>query len=185
MMQNEKRLGSDYLNKFTRLMRTILDSSLNDLIPITKDMEALQLYIDLQQLRFNNKFTYKTCIDTQLTEGDYKVPSLMIQPFVENAIEHGIAHSEKNDCTLFVSASIKNNHILYTIEDNGIGRQQAAAFNLQNKKQHKSVGITITQDRIHIFNDTSKTVEDIVITDLYDNNNEPAGTRVEVKIKLL
>ena len=185
MMQNEKRLGSDYLNKFTRLMRAILDSSLNDLIPITKDMEALQLYIDLQQLRFNNKFTYKTCIDTQLTEGDYKVPSLMIQPFVENAIEHGIAHSEKNDCTLFVSASIKNNHILYTIEDNGIGRQQAAAFNLQNKKQHKSVGITITQDRIHIFNDTSKTVEDIVITDLYDNNNEPAGTRVEVKIKLL
>lgn len=185
MMQNEKRLGSDYLNKFTRLMRTILDSSLNDLIPVTKDMEALQLYIDLQQLRFNNKFTYNTFIDPQLINGDYKVPSLIIQPFVENAIEHGIAHSEKKDCILSVSAIIENNHIVYSIEDNGIGRQQATAYNFQNKKQHKSVGITITQDRIHIFNDTNKSVEDVVITDLYGPGNTPAGTRVEVKIKLL
>jgi Histidine kinase len=185
MMQNEKRLASDYLNKFTRLIRTILDSSLSDLIPVTKDMEALQLYIDLQQLRFNNKFTYKTNIDPLIVNGDYKVPSLIVQPFVENAIEHGIAHSEKHDCTLSVSAMLNNDFILYTIEDNGIGREQAAAYNMQNKKQHKSLGISITKDRIHIFNDTVKSVEDVVITDLYDDKQQPAGTRVEVKIKLL
>ncbi len=185
MMQNEKRLASDYLNKFTRLIRTILDSSLNELIPVAKDMEALQLYIDLQQLRFNNKFTYTSYVNPQIVDGDYKVPSLIIQPFVENAIEHGIAHSERTDCTLSVTAAINGSHLLYVIEDNGIGRQQAAEYNQQNKRQHKSLGIAITEDRIRIFNGTEKGASDIVITDLYDSNNEPCGTRVDVKIKLV
>ena len=185
MMQNEKRLASDYLNKFTRLIRTILDSSLNELIPVAKDMEALQLYIDLQQLRFNNKFTYNSFIDPQIVNGDYKVPSLIIQPFVENAIEHGIAHSERTDCTLSVKVTISGDHLLYIIEDNGIGRLQAAAYNEQNKRQHKSLGIAITEDRVHIFNETFNSNEDIVITDLYGPGNEPGGTRVHVKIKIV
>jgi len=184
MMQNEKRLASDYLNKFTRLIRTILDSSLNEVIPVIKDMEAIQLYIDLQQLRFNNKFTYQTCIQPQLLNGDYKVPSLIIQPYVENAIEHGIAHSERLDCKLSIIATLENDCILYVIEDNGIGRQQAAAYNLQNKKFHKSVGLTITADRINIFNGTENN-EEIIITDLFGLDNEPQGTRVSVKIKLI
>lgn len=185
MMQNEKWLASDYLNKFTRLVRTILDSSFNELIPVAKDMEALQLYIDLQQLRFNDKFTYTTFIHPLILSGDYKVPSLIIQPFVENAIEHGIAHSEKNDCAITVSATLNNGHLLYIIEDNGIGRHQAAVYNKQNKRHHKSVGLAITEDRVHIFNGTIKGYEDIVITDLYGLGNEPAGTSVQVKIKLL
>jgi anti-sigma regulatory factor (Ser/Thr protein kinase) len=185
MMQNEKRLASDYLNKFTRLIRTILDSSLNQLIPLAKDMEALQLYIDLQQLRFNNKFTYHNCLDPQLQNGDYKVPSLIIQPYVENAIEHGIAHCEKKDPRINVSARLKNDYILYEIEDNGIGREQAALYNAQNKRHHKSVGLAITENRIRIFNSSLSTAEDVVIEDLYDENNLPRGTKVSVKIKIL
>jgi uncharacterized protein YneF (UPF0154 family) len=185
MMQNEKRLASDYLNKFTRLIRTILDSSLDELIPVAKDMAALQLYIDLQQLRFNNKFTYTTLIDPLILNGDYKVPSLIIQPFVENAIEHGIAHSERTGCALSVTVTIKGEYLVYVIEDNGIGRQQAEAYNQQNKRQHKSLGIAITEDRIRIFNGTAKGDSDVVINDLYDAGHQPAGTRVEVKIKLI
>ncbi len=185
MMQNEKRLASDYLNKFTRLIRTILDSSLNELIPISKDMETLQLYIDLQQLRFNNKFTYITYIQPQILNGDYKVPSLIIQPFVENAIEHGIAHSERTDLTLSVTANLQNKYIVYTIKDNGIGRIQSATYNKQNKRHHKSVGLAITADRIHIFNGLASTNEDITINDLYDANKKPAGTSITVKIKLI
>lgn len=185
MMKNEKRLASDYLNKFTRLIRIILDSSLNELIPVEKDMEALQLYIDLQQLRFNNKFTYQTFIQPKLLKGDYKVPSLIIQPFVENAIEHGIAHSERNDCKLTITAALNNDHIIYTIEDNGIGRVQSAAYNQQNKPHHKSVGLSITTDRIHIFNGTEMETNDVVINDLHNNENKPEGTRINVKIKLL
>ncbi len=185
MMQNEKRLASDYLNKFTRLIRTILDGSLTQVIPVTKDMEALQLYIDLQELRFNNKFCYETCIDPQLTNGDYKVPSLLIQPYVENAIEHGLAHSEKNGSKIRVSAKLDNDYIIYVITDNGIGRQQAAAYNEQNKRHHISVGLAITEKRIRIFNGTLGDADDITIEDLYGQDKEPQGTKVTVKIKII
>lgn len=185
MMQNEKRLASDYLNKFTRLVRTILDSSLNELLPVAKDLEALQLYIDLQQLRFNDKFTYHTNIDPQLLTGDYKVPSLIIQPYVENAIEHGIAHSEKTDLQIIIKAALAQEYIVYTIEDNGIGRQQAAQYNAQNKRHHKSVGLAITADRIRIFNGGSQNGDNVKIEDLYNGDGQPLGTKVTVKIKII
>jgi hypothetical protein len=185
MMQNEKRLASDYLNKFARLIRTILDSSRHEYQPFLKDMEAIQLYIDLQQLRFNNKFTYETIIDPTLQNGDYKVPSIIIQPFVENAIEHGLAHSEKEDLKLTITATLSTDFIHYTIEDNGVGRVQSEAYNSQNKPYHKSIGLKITENRIQIFNGSLSGADDIVITDLYNDNGEPEGTRVSIKIKLI
>lgn len=185
MMQNEKRLASDYLNKFARLIRTILDSSRNELLTLSKDMEAIQLYIDLQQLRFNNKFVYETVISPTLQNGDYKVPSLIIQPFVENAIEHGIAHSEREDLKLSVTVSLEGDFIKYVIEDNGIGRAQSAAYNSQNRPHHKSVGLKITENRVHIFNGAQSSVDDITITDLYNDAHEPAGTSVSIKIKVI
>ncbi len=184
MMQNEKRLASDYLNKFARLIRTILDSSRNELLPLQKDMESMQLYIDLQQLRFNNKFVYEAIIDPALQNGDYKVPGLIIQPFVENAIEHGIAHSEKENLKLLVAVTLIDDFIQYSIEDNGIGRQLSMAYNSQNKPYHRSVGIKITENRIHIFNGNQSSPDNIVITDLYDENDAPAGTRVSIKLKV-
>lgn len=183
MMQNEKRLASDYLNKFSRLIRSILDSSRNEMVPVAKDMEALQWYVDLQQLRLNNKFIYQTNVEPLLLQGDFKVPSLLVQPFVENAIEHGLSHSDQNDLYLKVTAVLNNEHIVYTIEDNGIGRQRSAAYNLQNKPHHKSVGLSITTDRLRILNEEAYNENSVQITDLYDPNNQPCGTRVTVKIK--
>jgi ligand-binding sensor domain-containing protein/two-component sensor histidine kinase len=183
IMQNEKRLASDYLNKFARLIRMILDSSRNELVPFAKDMEALQLYIDLEQLRFNNKFSYENHTDPALLNGDYKVPSLLIQPYVENAIVHGLAHSENGNLRLSVQALLENDTIKYIIEDNGIGRQQAAAYNQQNKPHHQSVGLQITADRINIFNDRSTGKGHVIFTDLFDEKNNAAGTRVELTIK--
>lgn len=183
MMQNEKRLASDYLNKFSRLIRSILDSSRNELVPIAKDMEALQLYVDLQQLRFNNKFSYQTAIDPVLLDGDFKVPSLLIQPFVENAIEHGIAHSDKENLVLIVKASLKDEFIVYIVEDNGIGRNKAAEYNRHNKPHHKSVGLTITTDRLRILNKKNNGENSIEIADLYNEKEEPSGTKVTLKIK--
>jgi len=183
MMQNEKRLASDYLNKFARLIRTILDSSRNESLPLLKDMESLQLYIDLQQLRFNKKFCYESYIDPALQNGDYKVPSLIIQPYVENAIEHGLGHSERDDLKLLVKVTQAGEFIQYIIEDNGIGRLQSNRYNTRNKPYHKSVGLTITENRINIFNGPQSGNDNIVITDLYDQQGIPAGTRVSVKIK--
>jgi len=185
MMQNEKRKASDYLHKFALLIRTILDSSRNEITSVSLDMEALKLYIDLEQMRFNNKFHYKEYVDPQLISGDYNVPSLLIQPYVENAIVHGIAHSDKKDLTLTVSASLENEFIKYVIEDNGIGRIQAEDYNKINKLHHKSVGLKITEDRIHLFNQDENSNGHIRITDLYTADNKPGGTRVEVKIKVI
>ena len=185
MMQNEKRKASDYLHKFALLIRTILESNRNDLTTIAKDMETMKLYIDLELMRFNNKFTYIEKVDPQLLNGDYNVPSLLIQPYVENAIVHGIAHSDKPNLKLTVTATLDNNFIKYIIEDNGIGRKQSTNYNTLNKLHHKSVGLKITEDRVLLFNHVDNCDDYIKITDLYCNNNIPAGTMVELKIKVV
>jgi ligand-binding sensor domain-containing protein len=182
IMRNEKRLASDYLNKFSQLVRSILDSSLNEMVPIAKDMSALKWYVELEQLRFNNKFSYKEIVDPVLFEGDYRVPALLVQPYVENAVLHGLANSDRNDLWLSVEVLLIDSQIKYIISDNGVGRHKAAEYNVQNKPNHKSVGLKITQDRINLFNKTDKHA--VVITDTLDNNGNATGTKVEVTLNL-
>ena len=183
IMQNEKKLASDYLNKFARFIRGILDSSNNALIEINKDLQSLQLYIDLEQLRFNNKFSYCCQVCPQLNDGEYHVPALLVQPFLENAINHGIGPSERNDLKICLQVKLVNNMIHYTIEDNGIGRDQSKIYNALNKPFHKSFGMKLTQDRINIFNQETGSSSSVKITDLFDENNQPAGTRIEFALK--
>ncbi len=183
IMQNEKKLASDYLNKFARFIRSILDSSHNDLIELNKDIESLQLYIDLEQLRFNNKFTYCCSVDPRLLQGEYYVPALLVQPFLENAINHGIGHSERTDLRICLQVKLVNDKIHYIIEDNGIGRDQSRIYNQLNRPFHKSVGMKLTQDRISIFNQESGSSDNVKIIDLFDEDHNPAGTRIEFAIK--
>lgn len=185
IMQNEKKLASDYLNKFARFIRSILDSSNNDLIDVNKDIQTLQLYIDLEQLRFNNKFTYHCEVDPRLQGGEYNVPALLVQPFLENAINHGIGPSDRSDLKICLKVSLNNNMIHYIIEDNGIGREQSRIYNEMNKPFHKSVGMKLTQDRINIFNQSPASSESVKITDLFDEEHHPIGTRIEFALKVL
>jgi ligand-binding sensor domain-containing protein/anti-sigma regulatory factor (Ser/Thr protein kinase) len=183
IMRNEKRLASDYLNKFARLIRMILDSSRQEKIPLSKDLEALQLYIDLEQLRFNHRFSYKAEVEQALLYGDYKVPPLILQPFVENAIVHGLSHSEENNLCLKLEAKLEGDNIKYVIEDNGIGRLKSSEYNRLNKPRHNSIGVPITEERIKMHNDGDKKNGYIKITDLVNEKNESTGTRVEIILK--
>ena len=185
IMQNDKRQASDYLNKFSKLIRSILDSSRNEMVPVAKDMEVLKLYIELEQLRFNNKFNYKDFIDPALAGGDYRVPSLLIQSYVENAIVHGLANSENTDLHLTVTASLENDRIKYIIQDNGIGRAKSSEYNRLNKPFHKSIGLKMSEDRICLFNGQHGSNGSILITDLIDEYNNPDGTKVEITIKAI
>ena len=185
IMQNEKKLASDYLNKFARFIRGILDSSNNDLIELGKDIESLQLYIDLEQLRFNNKFKYFCQVDPSLLQGDYRVPALLVQPFLENAINHGIGPSDRSDLKICLKVKLIHNMIHYIIEDNGIGRDQSRIYNQLNKPFHKSVGMKLTQDRINIFNQQGGSSESVKIIDLFDGDHQPMGTRIEFALKVL
>lgn len=185
MMRNERRTASEYLTKFSELIRIMLDSSRTDLVPFLKSLEAIQLYVELERLRFNNKFTFQLTIDPVLSNNDFRVPPLLIQAYVENAILHGLSQSERDSLKLSIAATLQNDYIIYTIEDNGIGREQSAKYKQHNKPFHKSLGSQLTQERIDIFNLQHNAESRVVITDLYNNNNEPCGTRVQLKIKAL
>jgi LytS/YehU family sensor histidine kinase len=136
-------------------------------------------------LRFNNKFTFQLTIDPVLSNNDFRVPPLLIQAYVENAILHGLSQSERDSLKLSIAATLQNDYIIYTIEDNGIGREQSAKYKQHNKPFHKSLGSQLTQERIDIFNLQHNAESGVVIIDLYNNNNEPCGTRVQLKIKAL
>lgn len=124
-------------------------------------------------------------IDQSLLDSDYPVPPLLIQPFVENAIIHGFSQSDKKNLQLKISALLRGEYIVYTIEDNGIGRCKAESFNALNKPNHTSLGLQITQQRISIFNEQHHAESTVDIKDLYDDNQQPSGTRVTVKIKTI
>lgn len=185
IMRNEKRAASDYLNKFAELVRIILDSSRSELVPFVKDLEGIRLYVELEQLRFNHKFSFETFIDDELLNNDYKVPALLIQPYIENAILHGLSLRETANLHLFLSATLENEYIIYVIEDNGIGREESKKTKRQNRYSHESIGIQLTQERINIFNLQQNAEGNVEIIDLHNEKNEGCGTKIILKIKAL
>lgn len=185
ILQNDKRKASAYLNKFASLIRIILSNSRKDVVLFADDLKTIKLYVDLELLRFNHNFCYITDVDESLMENDYKVPPLLIQPFVENAILHGFSSSQEKNLRLKISALRKGDYVIYMIEDNGIGRKESAANNALNKRNHQSLGLQITQQRIDLFNEQHKGESSVNIEDLYDEFLHPAGTKVTVKIKMI
>jgi len=178
IQNNEKEKATEYLAKFAKLIRSILETSKNNTVPCWKDVETLTVYLELEELRCDNKFSFHLIVSKEIMEGDYKVPPLVIQPIVENAIHHGLLNKKEPDRQLLISVSIVNNCIHYTIEDNGVGRQLSAVYNQRNKPTHQSMGMQITTERINLFNQKANGA--VTITDLFNAEHGPSGTRVEV-----
>ncbi len=181
ILDNDKDNASDYLNKFAKLIRNILDNSKNDVVPFWKDWETLKLYLELEQLRSNNKFSYTLQADEELLNGHYKIPPLIIQPYIENAIHHGLNPLTGRKGELFLKAEIKGTVLEFTIKDNGIGRKKAAQKDSVSPS-HQSYGMQLTKERIHLFNE--EIGNDISINDLYDENENPMGTQVVVLLNI-
>ena len=181
LIQNsEKDKATLYLSKFAKLIRAVLETSKANVVPCWKDMETLKLYIELEAFRCDKKFIYKINIADEILNGDYKVPPLVIQPFVENAIHHGLLNKIDADKKLRIDVFAGDNCICYRIEDNGVGRAKAAVYKDINRPSHESMGMQITNDRINLFNQNKNSA--IEITDLVDIHNVPMGTRVEVEL---
>lgn len=178
IQSNDKYNATVYLNKFARLIRNILDSSNQPAIPLSKDLDTLKLYIELEQLRNENKFTVSFRVPDEILQDDLKVPPLIIQPYVENAILHGLRNRPGNDGRLIISISRNNDYLLYLIEDNGVGRSAAKTG---IRKENVSYGMAMTRDRVKLFNKESDA--SVQITDL-EQNDQPAGTRIEVQLKI-
>lgn len=172
--------ATSYLSRFAKLIRGVLDSSKNNVVPFQKDFETLKLYLEMEQFRCNNKFSYQLTADDELLQGDYKVPPLIIQPFIENAIHHGLLNKQDSNRQLSVSAHLSDEQIIYSVTDNGIGRRKAAIIKEMNRPGQQSYGIDITRERIHLHNKNGIN-NDVLITDL-EKEGMPAGTKAIVRI---
>jgi len=175
--------ASKYLSKFSRLLRLILEQSENTFITISEEIEILKLYLELESLRFDDGFTYR--IQEKNIESDLlEIPPMLIQPFVENGLWHGLRHKDGLK-ELFINFSSDDQHIFVIIEDNGIGRGAAKSFNHNSDVKKQSLGIKISEEQLQMVSSLSEQKSDIKIEDLFSVTGAPAGTRVTLTIPIL
>ena len=182
---NNKELASSYLVKFSRLIRIYLEHSQQNEIILKEEISALKIYLELEKIRFEDVLDYELNIDENLSLEHIKIPSLFIQPYVENAIKHGLLHKFNNrNLKVSFQEEKTENYLICTIEDNGIGRQASVEINKNRAEQHQSFATSANEKRLELIN--TDRIQDIVveIVDLFSNSNEPEGTKVIIKIPL-
>ncbi|GAB4031559.1 ligand-binding sensor domain-containing protein [Spirosoma jeollabukense] len=183
ILQNDSDNADKYLVKFARLMRLILDNSRQEWVTLASELEQLTLYLELEQLRFDNKFVFSVATDPTLRLEKTSIPPMIIQPYIENAILHGIAH-KKSQGSIQIRIERKSTHLECTIDDDGVGRQRAASLK-QQPSTHQSVGLRVTEDRLQLIGQRSGQSSGVEILDKYDNNQQAIGTRVVIELPFL
>ncbi len=184
ILQNNKAQASGYLTKFSKLVRLILQNSQASLITLESELESLELYLDLEALRFEQHFDYKISVPKDLDLDVLKVPPLIIQPYAENAIWHGLMHKEGKG-HLNIELIQQNDQLFFKITDDGVGRKQAAALRSRSATKHKSVGLRITAARIGLMQGENGDDSFVKINDLVNADGTPAGTEVIIKLPVL
>ncbi|MEO1626518.1 MAG: histidine kinase [Bacteroidota bacterium] len=180
IMMNEKILASEYLVKFSRLIRMYLEHSQEDMIPIAREIEALRLYLALEKERFENSIDIQLDIDPQLDLTAHTIPSLLIQPYVENAIKHGLLH-RLDKRSLLIQFTKREDAILCTVRDNGVGRKRAMEIQRSRNPKHVSFATSANQVRLSLINQNSEPPIVVDVQDLYEQGNA-AGTQVNITI---
>lgn len=182
IIRNESRKASEYLNDFSRLIRLILQNSRSNYITVRDELEALTLYMQMENLRLRESFTYDIILDESLEPDNIDIPPMLMQPYVENAIWHGLRHKEGKG-TILIELKLEDGFLVCIIEDNGVGRKMSAE--LQSKKHNKtSMGMDITQERIDIINKAYNVETSVRVVDLVSPEGEAMGTRVELRLRL-
>lgn len=168
-----------YLSKFSQLMRRTLSNSRESFIPLSDEIQALELYLDIEKLRFVDKFDYFIRIDPAIDEGFLEIPPMILQPYVENAVIHGLMHSPRKG-HLLIEFTLVGDDLLCVVQDDGIGREKAAEIRSQSGIERVSQGMTITGERLEILNQYSNQRYEVKVIDLADKAGQPKGTRVEI-----
>jgi tetratricopeptide (TPR) repeat protein len=181
ILKNETATASDYLTRFSSLIRMGLNNSKHKYVTLSEELDCLELHIQLEQLRFKNSFRYIIKCSENIDTEDLLVPPLLLQPFVENAIWHGLM-LKKGTGKLDIRLQLKEEALECTITDNGIGRKAASDLNNKTATKYKSMGLQITQERIALL-DKEQGENSIAIEDLYDDTGNASGTKVTLRIK--
>ncbi len=178
--KSDERSANRYLSDFSTLMRAVLENSDEDFIPLSKELELLELYTKLEHSRFSDKFDYEIIVDEGIDIDAFQIPPMLLQPYIENAIWHGLRYREDKGFLKIELRQKDKRALEISIIDNGIGRKKSAALKTQNQKKQKSKGMGNIKKRIEILNDMYKDKVDVYISDLETNGT---GTKVLFTIK--
>ncbi len=176
--------ASHYLAKFSKLIRLILENSESNSVSLHNELAMLESYIQLENLRFKGRINYSIKVTETIDRENTNLPSMVLQPFVENAIWHGLMHKQSDVKGLInIAIAEEDDMLLCTIEDNGVGREHAVKLEEKSMLKTKSMGVHITENRLRLLN-KSRSTKLIHITDLKDSYDNASGTRVDIRIPL-
>ncbi|MFT5723628.1 MAG: ligand-binding sensor domain-containing protein [Bacteroidia bacterium] len=184
VLKNEPKEAYNYLTKFSSLMRMILQNSSVKYITLQEEYDWLYTYLDLEKLRMENLLDYSIQVDEKLNPEGLYVPSMLIQPYVENAIVHGLL-PKTEDRKLSIRFDKHRDQLKCVIEDNGIGRVKSVELNANRTKKHKSQGIKVTGERLEVITRDLQETPEFFILDLFDDNHKPIGTRVTIFLPII
>ncbi|MEM9720415.1 MAG: histidine kinase [Bacteroidota bacterium] len=185
IIKNNTKKASKYLNSFSRLMRLILSNSRSNYVSLADDLEALKLYLEIEALRFNHRFSYEVTLDDTIDVDFLEIPPMLIQPYVENSIWHGLLHKKDNGkITIHYRYDEAEEVLTCTVEDNGIGRKKSMELKTQKESDRgrKSFGMNITKDKIEAMKFLHGIDAKVEVKDLYDPQENSMGTKVELMI---
>ncbi len=181
IIKNDAAKAADYLTKFAKLIRIVLEQSGKSFVLFDDEVKCLKLYMDLEALRFEKPFQYEINCDG-IDTTSVMIPTLLIQPFVENAIWHGLPAKENGYGKIFINMKIDNDILYCKICDNGIGVNRSTALKQTIENGRKSLGIKLTQERLQLINTFKQQESKITMYDLKDEFGECTGTCVAIEI---
>ncbi|MEJ1240969.1 histidine kinase [Chryseolinea sp. T2] len=181
IMENDQRSAVKYLSKFSKLIRATLDNSVHSKGRLSAAIDLIILYVELETLRFEGKFDFKLEIDPSVDIESIEIPSLLIQPYVENAIVHGL-NNKKDKGSLRISFALQEKMLYIEVEDDGVGRKAAAEVKKSSQPEHRSLGVMLTEERLKLINgETGALVETVDL----ERKGVPSGTLVKILVKVV
>ncbi|GAB2601752.1 hypothetical protein GCM10027190_56740 [Spirosoma areae] len=182
--ENDSEKASDYLTKFSRLIRMVLENSRSERVTLQNELAMLQLYADMEIMRFKQKLSFVVEVEAGIDTGFVEIPPLLLQPYVENAIWHGLMHKTEGGTVRIRASQPQENLLQLTITDDGVGRTRAAELKSKSASHRKSFGLKMTSERIALVNQLYQTQTQVLIEDLVDADGQPAGTEVVLQIPI-
>ncbi|HET6991301.1 MAG TPA: histidine kinase, partial [Bacteroidia bacterium] len=185
ILKKKEQEAYNYLAKFSKLIRMVLNNSEQKILSLDEELETVKLYVELEQLRFEKNFKFELNVDENVDQTNVEVPTMFIQPYVENAIWHGLMNLEnERNAILKIGISTENSLLKIVIEDNGVGREQAAKYKKQSV--HRPVAMKLTEKRLSMINMMEDYVgAKVLIKDLKDESGNGIGTRVEIFLPVM
>lgn len=181
ILKNDNKNASRYLVKFSQLVRNILNNSSNPFVLLNEELHTIELYMIIEGMRFNNQFTYKITIDEKINTSLIKIPSMLLQPYIENAIWHGLLLKEGEKRIDIIINYISDTNYVIIIEDNGIGRKNARQIH-RNSSHNKSFGMQLGEKRINLLNSGKSTFSKVEVSDLQNSQGMALGTRISITL---